>query len=254
MRIESYWQSNSIPATIVERPGHSHRKIASPMTGIVSELYVHPNQLVRPGELIAQLELKGDALATTQGELLRIVRELELNDKELKRITALVNMGSVPERSKLTLEYEKGRLQAQLESKTQQLEVLGLSPAQIDTIRSTGRLLRSFMVHAPAISSEERAHLAEAASLIQDETKNEAAAAAIGLKDPGFSVESIDVFPGKQVVAGEEIASLAFHVVLYVEGQAFKSEGESLAQAMRGIGQSWLGSRPEEKSQSSDRS
>ena len=233
VRLQSYWQSISIPGTIVERPGHSHRKIASPMTGIVSDLFVHPNQLIKPGEPIAQLELKGDALATTQGELLRIVREMELNEKELKRITALVNMGSVPERNRLTLEYEMERLRAQLESKVQQLEVLGLSSTQIDTIRSTGQLLRSFTVHAPGISSEERAHLAEAAALVQVEPKDEAAAAAIGLKDPGFTVESIDVFPGKQVQAGDEIGSLAFHVVLYVEGQAFEREGESVAQAMR---------------------
>ncbi|MBX9653550.1 efflux RND transporter periplasmic adaptor subunit [bacterium] len=233
IKLQSYWQSIPIPGTIVERPGHSHRKISSPMTGIISDLFVHPNQLIKPGEPIAQLELKGDALATTQGELLRIVRELELNDKELKRITSLVDMGSVPERNKLTLEYEHGRLQAQLESKLQQLEVLGLSASQIDTIRTTGKLLRTFTIHAPPISSEERAHMAEAAELMKGESKDDAEQAAVGLKDPGFTVESIDVFPGKQVAAGDEIGSLAFHVVLYVEGQAFEREGEAVAQAMR---------------------
>jgi multidrug efflux pump subunit AcrA (membrane-fusion protein) len=220
VELQDFWSSISVPATVVEQPGHSHRKVAAPFTGMVKQLFIHPNQLVHPGDPIAELELSGDALATTQAELLQVVREMEVNQQEIKRVEALVKEGSLPEKNVLQLQYERRRLETQRESKIQQLSVLGLTAEQVDEIESSKRLIRYFLVATPEISSEiKQHHVAEQA----DHQK------------PAWSytVESIDVFPGKRVQIGDELCSLAFHASLFIEGQAFEKEGELVARSLQ---------------------
>src|SRR5690606_30800710 len=50
----------------------------------------------------------------------------------------------------------------------------------------------------------------------------------------GFHVQSLPVSPGEQVVAGQELAVLADHDELYVEGRAFEDDAMRLREALRG--------------------
>ncbi|MBY0587202.1 efflux RND transporter periplasmic adaptor subunit [bacterium] len=233
--VGEFWSSMSVPATVVEQPGHSHRKVASPLTGMVKQLFVHPSQLVRPGEPIAELELSGDALATTQSDLLQVIRELEVNQSELNRVENLVKEGSLPEKNQLQLEYDRRRLQTQRESKVQQLIVLGLSAEQVKNIEESRQLIRSFVIRTPEVASEIKAHqvfpnrIQQASGTLAEE------------KDPpkpdwSYTVESLDVFPGKRVQIGDELCSLAFHAILFLEGQAFEKETGIISRAME---QAW---------------
>lgn len=222
--LTDYWQTLTVPGNVVEQPGHAHRKIVAPVTGIVTEIYVHPNQLVRPGDLMAELELTGDALATAQADLLATIRELELNQRELDRVEPLVQSGSLPEKNRLQLEYERKRLESQRASKGQALEVLGLSQQQVEEIAKTEKLLRDFRILVPDVSAEEKTHLVP--------PDQRSSPLAVVPKDYSYTVESIDVFPGKRVEIGEEICSLAFHVMLFIEGQAFEKESDLIERAM----------------------
>lgn len=233
--VGDFWNSMSVPATVVEQPGHSHRKVASPLTGMVKQLFVHPSQLVRPGEPIAELELSGDALATTQSDLLQVIRELEVNQSELHRVENLVKEGSLPEKNQLQLEYDRRRLQTQRESKAQQLVVLGLSVEQVKTIEDSRQLIRSFVIRTPEVASEIKAHH------FPPNRAQQAVGTLDGEKDPpnpdwSYTVESLDVFPGKRVQIGDELCSLAFHAILFLEGQAFEKETGIISKAME---QAW---------------
>lgn len=270
-----YWRTISVPGVVVERPGHSHRKVTAQLTGLIKELYIHPSQVVRPGDVLAELELTGDALATSQADLLAVVRDREINARELARVSDLVADGSVPAKNKVALEYDRERLKSQWESKIQALQVLGLSGEQIDLIQKERKLLREFTVRVPPISSEERSHVDDAQfdparrrlplatpkaapvefgkPAAQPASPPAAQGAApptaaphaaahgkpelpavvpAGEVDWVYTVESIGVFPGKRVQIGDELCSLAFHVTLYIEGQAFEKEGEKIAAAM----------------------
>jgi multidrug efflux pump subunit AcrA (membrane-fusion protein) len=248
IKVTDEWKTITVPGMLVERPGHSHRKVTAPLTGVVRELFVHPNQLVHPDDPLADLELTGDALATSQAELLAVIRELEIKGAELTRISALVESGALPAKNKLQLEYDVQRLQSQRESKVQALQVLGLSIEQIGEISTKRKLLREFLIRIPGISSEETNHALDAqvrpaavpveppatsASATADEAP---ATEAPATKDPAtdwsYTVESIDVYPGKRVQIGDDLCSLAFHTTLYIEGQAFEKEGELIARAL----------------------
>jgi multidrug efflux pump subunit AcrA (membrane-fusion protein) len=234
--IGEFWDSVTVPATVVEQPGHSHRKVASPLTGMVKQLFIHPSQLVRPGDPIAELELSGDALATTQSDLLQVVRELEVNRSELDRVERLVADGSLPEKNKLQLEYDRRRLETQRESKAQQLVVLGLSTDQVQHVEESRQLIRSFVIRTSEVASEIKTH-----QVIPSALRQTSGATAAGEKNPAepdwsYTVESLDVFPGKRVQIGDELCSLAFHAILFLEGQAFERESGVISMAMQ---QAW---------------
>lgn len=226
-----YWSMVSVPASVVEQPGHTHRNIAAPFTGLVTQVFIHPNQLVRPGDRIAELELSGDALAATQTELLQVLRELEVNQQETNRVKKLVAEAAVPERNLLQLEYERRRLDTQRESKIQQLAVLGLSSQQLDEIVSTKRLMRSFVISAPALAPEIKQHLPQIAS-IQQTSGTLQPLASVSETDWSYTVDSIDLFPGKRVQIGDNLCNLAFHFALFIEGQAFEKEGDLISGAL----------------------
>jgi multidrug efflux pump subunit AcrA (membrane-fusion protein) len=243
------WRTVTVPGSLIERPGHSHRKAAAPMTGVVRELFIHPNQLVHPGDLLAVVDLTGDALAEAQSGLLATVRNLEINARELDRITPLVDKGAVPGKQKLELEYERQRLQSEHETRVQALQVLGMTTEQITQLAETRTLLRELVVRVPQFSSEERMHAREAdvrpAALFGNPATDNGQRTADqpssliphpSSPTPGidwsYTVESIDVYPGKRVEVGDELCSLAFHVTLFIEGQAFEKEGELIARAM----------------------
>ncbi len=234
--IGEFWDSVSVPATVVEQPGHSHRKVASPLTGMVKQLFVHPSQLVRTGDPIAELELSGDALATTQSDLLQVVRELEVNQAELDRVEKLVADGSLPEKNQLQLEYDRRRLETQRESKVQQLVVLGLSTEQVKDIEKSRQLIRSFVIRTPEVASEIKAH-----QVFPEAIRQTSGTSAVGRPNPpepdwSYTVESLDVFPGKRVQIGDGLCSLAFHAILFLEGQAFERETGVVSMAMQ---QAW---------------
>ncbi|MFO0945078.1 MAG: efflux RND transporter periplasmic adaptor subunit [Planctomycetota bacterium] len=68
-----------------------------------------------------------------------------------------------------------------------------------------------------------------------DQQGESVASASKGLEgdseDVVYTVEKIDVFPGKLVQPGDELCDLAFHTVLNIEGQAFEREADLISQA-----------------------
>lgn len=227
VKVTDYWRSITVPGSVIERPGHSHRKVNAPLAGIVQNIHVHQNQMVMPGDPLIDLALTGESLASVQSGLLRTLRDIEVNTAELDRLAPLVAEGSVPAKKRLDVDYERRRLESQRETAIQELQVLGMSKRQVDEVLTTKKMLREFVVRAPAFSADDKMHVDNAQVLPGQKVSPDKPAI-----DWTYTVETIDVYPGRQVQVGDEMSSLAFHSLLYVEGQAFEKEGEIIAKAM----------------------
>ena len=86
-------KSALIPGKVVEKPGRSNHIVSSTVNGIVTRVHAVPGQAVNPGDPLFDLQLTGEALATAQSELLAILKKLEINEAELKRIKPLAESG-----------------------------------------------------------------------------------------------------------------------------------------------------------------
>lgn len=219
-----YWRTITVPGVVAEQPGHSERRVTTMVHGVVLSVHVLPGQSVRPGNPLFDIQPTGEALSTTQSNLLKTLQEIELNETELKRIEPLVQAGTLPEKTRLEREYERARLDATRRVQMQELLVRGLSPEQIDGIVTTKTLLRQFTIRVPE-PPEEETGAASHGRISADSNAQ---------RDPSdivYSVEKIDVFPGKLVQPGDELCDLAFHTSLNIEGQAFEREAEMISQA-----------------------
>lgn len=214
VELTDYWHTIEIPGTVAELPGHSERRVTTTVGGIVQKVNAFPGQSVKPGQLLFELEPTGDALATAQASLLKTLQEIDLVNAELERISPLVASGAMPEKNKLEREYELKRLESTREVQMQELHVRGLSKDQIDAMVKSRQLIRKFEVRVPPFPASEAKELSQG-------------------EEPLFSIERIDVFPGKLVQAGEELCDLAVHTMLSVEGQAFEREVGLLTNAVR---------------------
>jgi multidrug efflux pump subunit AcrA (membrane-fusion protein) len=131
-------------------------------------------------------------------------------NRELARLNALPE-GVIPGKRILDQEYEKQKLEASLLAEQQALVVHGLSEEQVKNILDTRQLLRAITISAPDHTHEddgcEGEHL--------------------------FHVQSLPVSQGEQVATGQELAVLADHCELFVEGRAFEDDAARVREAAR---------------------
>ncbi|MHC4880452.1 MAG: efflux RND transporter periplasmic adaptor subunit [Planctomycetota bacterium] len=225
----------SVPGMVIEKPGHSGRTISSKVHGIIREVFCAQGQLVRPGDPLFDLELTGDAFATSQSALLETLLQIETTGKELARISDLAKQNLVPGRQKIELEYELSQLQKKRDLRRQELLVRGLTNTQIDTIVDTGVLLDRIMVRVPARQVAPPAVIQPTAAIAVDEPgllSESATSGNTSINDARldvYTVETIDVHPGASVSPGQQLGHLAWHDVLYVEGYAFERDLDMLA-------------------------
>ncbi|MEI8381694.1 MAG: efflux RND transporter periplasmic adaptor subunit [Planctomycetota bacterium] len=239
IKLMDYWRTIQIPGIVSEQQGHSERRIPATVAGIVTKLYIFPGQSVRPGDPLMDVQPTGELLTTTQSSLLRTLKDIELIDIELKRISPLVDSGTLPAKTKLEKEYERRRLEALQLIQTQELLVRGLSPEQINTIVESKILIRQFTVYVPggpapvvaATSVHEPS--GDPGPRVVPATLVNADTTALEPKDRIYSVESISVYPGKLVQPGDGLVELALHTILDLTGQAFERESPLILRTLQ---------------------
>ena len=224
--LSDYPETFRVPGVIREKPGHSDHSVPTTVHGIVKKVHALPGQTVKPGDPLFDLQLTGEALASAQAGLLDLLKQLDTIDEELKRIGPLENSGLAKKR-KLELGYEKKRLDGQRDVRAQELLVRGLLPAQVKQIIRQKKLIRQFTVFVPQEFADEQAS-GDAATPSKRRAPAESPADALAREEMQFTVETLDVFPGKAVRPGDALCHLAYHTVLYIEGQAFENEIESI--------------------------
>jgi membrane fusion protein, heavy metal efflux system len=220
LKASNYVQSISVPAMIVEKPGHSGRTIPSRVHGVVTRVHCVTGQLVHAGDDLFEITLTGDALVVAQTSLLTTIQELENERKELARVSKLVEEGSIIGSQKIPIEYEVRRLENVQDLRHQELLVRGLTDAQVQKVIESKKLISKFTVKVPLSSGSSTSGSSNSgngqATFDSDDS--------VGPKEDQYTIESIDVHPGQSISPGDRLAHLAWHNELYIKGFAFERD------------------------------
>ncbi len=205
-----YQRTMTVPALVVERPGRSQVHINTPLTGIVTKIYPLEGEAVEPGQPLFDLQLTHEDLVSAQRDFLQSAEELDVLNREIERLES-VGEGVIAGRRILERKYEQQKLKAAMRAQRQALLLHELTAEQIDTILETRELLKGLTVRVPPFLNDE--------------------------EYPGavhrFHVQSLKVYPGQHIEAGQNLCVLADHCALYIEGQAFEEDAERLQKAIR---------------------
>ncbi len=165
-------------------------------------------QAVEADAPLFTLRVTNEDVVNAQSALLRTAESLNVVNRELNRLQSLPE-GVLPGKRIIDQEYEKQKFEASLTAEKQALIVHGLSEEQVQDILETKRLLRSITINAP-----DHVHTDDGCA-----------------GDHLFHVQSLPVSQGQQVATGQELAVLADHCELYIEGRAFEDDASHLRQA-----------------------
>lgn len=221
----TYYRTIPVPAVIVERPGRTVLQVSTPMTGVVTQVSAVPGSAVEPGAQLFQIRLTHEELVASQSEFVRALGELDVEERELKRLQAGVDSGVIPPRSVLEHQYAKEKLEALLGAQREALRLHGLSERQVSQIEKDRRLLSELSVTVPENKQ------------IQKELKlsgNEVYRPVAMTQNPQapLIIESMSVQQGQSVEQGGKLCSLADYNRLYIEGRAFEQDADAISKAV----------------------
>lgn len=233
---KSYPRRITVPAVVVERSGKTRFKIAAPMTGVVTGIYVVRGEAVRSGDLLFKVRLTHEDLVQAQTDFLRTLGQLDVEEQEIRRLKKIEG-GAVAGRVILEREYERDKLLAVRRAQSEALLLHGLSTEQVERIAQSRRLIREVKVIAPFVHRDSSLHDESA------EPPPEPAALTGTTAEPGedshqvieqrYVVEDLPAHTGEVVKAGQPLCVLADYSRLYVEGHAFEQDAGQLHEAAR---------------------
>lgn len=263
----SLFRTISVPAVIVERPGRSVIQVAAPMTGIVTDIIPVQGAATSSGAPLFRIRLTHEELVVTQTEFVRTLGELDVEEREMKRLREGVESGVLPPRTVLERQYAMEKLEAVLGAQREALRLHGLSDRQVQQIEKDRRLLSALTVTAPCLNgtyselqwsssaepdggSVSGSHGPAAADTAADSSETVSRSSAEKSSSDGpvdvsptessptpLVIESISVHRGQSIEQGGTLCSLTDYSHLYIEGRAFESDGDAIINAMsRGWG------------------
>lgn len=204
-----------IPAVVMEKPGQSGLNVTAPAQGVVRQIYCTPGQAIRPGDRLFTLQLTDEALESAQLIVLDTLTQITVAQRELERVIPLAESGAVIGRRKLELEYELKKLLSERSARLQELRLRGLSQSQIERMIEQRELVAQIDVHLEVAAP-------------QNSQANSSNASAYDDLDLIFTVEQLDVFPGRAVRKGEELCHISNHRELFLRGEAFAPDVAAL--------------------------
>ncbi len=234
IKLETFRKSITVPARIVEQPGRTRVQIATPMTGVIMHVHALEGEAVEPGSLLFQIRLTHEDLVKVQTEFLRTLGELDVEKREIERLTEVTRSGAVAGKVLLEREYAKDKLSALLSAQRESLRLHGLSENQVDQIVQERRLLRELQVFAPSIDGHPENELKLTESPLQTVSWIHQAATDTSsrVKHTGpLILEELKVHKGQAVESGETLGILTDYDELFVEGLAFEQDLNSLRRA-----------------------
>lgn len=238
--LRDYWRSLPIPAEVMEEPGHCEQGVSSTVHGIVLKIHAFHGQTVRAGDPLFDIRPTSELLAATQSSLLKSIQEIELVQAELKRIAAISESGGIAATRRIEKENELKRQESQRLLLTQELLVRGLSAEQIDEIVRSKVLVQELTIRVPVgqasvdLQAKDHEPLDEAKPKNNTDGKPDSSGSTNTLHEHGsvYSIEQMNVHPGKLIQPGEELCRLARHSQLLIVGRAFESENFLVTRAI----------------------
>ena len=239
IKLQTFRKSITVPGIIVDRPGRTRVEISTPMAGVITHVHAVQGESVKPGTLLFELRITAEELVSTQTDLLKSVGDLDVENREIARLTKVSESGAVSQKTLLERQYAKEKLEVLMNAQREALRLRGLSERQIDDIATKRRLLRDLQIVAPspdAHGAEElklsRGEFRPASFVMPDEQQGHTAH---GTAEPSSGssapliLQEVLVHKGETVAAGTTLAVLADYSELYIEGRAFEQDAELLS-------------------------
>lgn len=246
VKLETFRRSMTVPGIIVGRPGRTRLEISTPMAGVITHVHAVQGEAVDPGTLLFQMRITAAELVSTQTGLLKTVGDLDVENREIARLSKATEAGAISQKTLLDRQYAKEKLEVLMNAQREALRLQGLSERQIDDIAKNQKLLRDLQIVAPGRDSHGDEELILSAAKLtpvslqtQRRTdENDAANKQDGhpavhsvenSKVP-LILESVLVHKGETVAAGATLGALADYSELYIEGRAFEQDVDLLSQ------------------------
>ena len=167
---------------------------------------------------------------------------MDVEDREIQRLSAIANSGAVSGKTRLAREYEREKLLAGIRAAKQSMLLHGLSEQQIGAIERDRTLIRELVVRAPWVEEDNSLHH-ESLGGRTDRMAGDPYARIASMQPPPlddhghthidaeFVVSELDVRRGESVTAGQQISQISDFAQLLIEGQAYQRDAKLLRQA-----------------------
>lgn len=218
----TYWRVIDLPGVVVDRPGVSDRGVVTPIAGVVTQIHAFPGTTVAPNTPLFTIRLISESLHTSQLELYKATREIEIATKQRERLGELVQSGALAKSRIIEIDNQIDRMQATVDAYRQDLQARGLPPDRI-AAAAKGEFLTEMVIRAPGEQALQAAEVALTAKAPEEPEK----------LPFSFELQSLNVELGQQVAAGNVLCHLADHRVLLIEGHGFKDDMPLVQEAAR---------------------
>src|SRR5688572_23565722 len=108
----TYWRVIDLPGVVVDRPGVSDRGVVAPIAGTVTQIHAFPGVTVVPNAPLFTLRLVSESLHASQLELFKATREIEIAERQRKRLAEVAQSGAVARTRVIDIENQIDRMQA----------------------------------------------------------------------------------------------------------------------------------------------
>ncbi len=136
----------SLPGTVAIPP-QQLRVVAAPAGGLVESVLVATDEMVAAGQPI--ITLRSPDLVEAQRQFLAALSDDALAVDRLRRTRMLFEARATPERELRVAETEAAHAKSRLDERSQILALMEMSEADIETLRTTRKIVSSVKVHAP---------------------------------------------------------------------------------------------------------
>ncbi len=244
LKLQTFRKSITVPGIIVDRPGRTRVEVSTPMAGVITHVHAVQGEAVKPGTLLFEIRITAEELVSTQTDLLKSVGDLDVENREIARLTKVSESGAVSQKTLLERQYAREKLEVLMNAQREALRLRGLSERQIDDIATKRRLLRDLQIVAPSPDSHgaeelklSRGGYTPASIIQQDDAQQDSAPQEAGHNDAAspsgtsapLMLQEVLVHKGETVAAGTTLAVLADYSELYIEGRAFEQDAEMVA-------------------------
>ena len=215
IEVVDFYKSFPFPGVVVERSGFSTITVPSPVSGVVTKIHHESGVAVQPGEPLFDILLNQQELVKAQSEFLVLLKKRDINTAELERLAGL-DPQIVP-RQRRELEYEKIKIDSEIEIQTNLLLLQGLSEKDVmESLKESGTMIRQMTVYAPPFENEE----------------NIASTAHADDEEHIFTMDELFVSVGQNVVVGDTLCRLTDYCKLAIKGKVFAVNEKMLADAL----------------------
>lgn len=243
IQLTTFHKSITVPAVVTERSGQTRIQLSAPMTGVITRIHAAEGEAIAPGSLLFEIRLTHEDLVRVQTEFVQTLGELDIEQREIARLSELATSGGVARKTLLEREYARDKLQSLLAVQREALRLHGLSEEHVQTIAETRRLLADLKLYSPGADGDSAPELklSQNASTIQvasaATTRLDAATPFVPVSQASSTaaapliLRDLLVRRGQAVTAGEPLGTLVNYSELYIEGMAFEQDVVAVSRA-----------------------